>query len=577
MTRSKSRDGGWGANVKYCATCHATYASHVESCPADNSILTTASELVQGMIIRGKYEILEKIAAGGMAAVYRARHLAFDEIRAVKVVRGWLVEDEEFVRRLRTEAVVARKLKHPNAVRIDDLDQLEDGRPFIVMEYVEGTNLRKVIHDVGPLRLPRALNIARQVASALAAAHALGIIHRDIKPDNIVLQPQPDGSEQVKVLDFGIAKVRGAAAGAQTRPGLVLCTPEYASPEQARGSNSEQLDGRSDLYSLGVVLYEILTGALPFRSDTPFGIMLAQINTVPRLPSQVRPELNLPGNATALLMKALEKDPARRFQSAEEMLDAIAAVDNSLGTNARSTNVLAMPPRERPEPPMQPEAGNYLLDELPTERPRGWLYAAVVLLLVLAGIGGWWWTGPRTHSSRARQLDDRVREAIAGNPSAAQIHAHVTDGIVLLSGSADDSTVGELAAKLAALDGVFRVDKGNVRVMRTATTTPPQPARVSEPSIDNTKADAATAAGADSANAEAAATPVLDRHTQQHISELFARARQEHDAGQYMQEIEDFNEILKLDPGNAKARSGKSRAIRAANAERGLGAEDQDE
>ncbi len=576
--------------MKYCATCHATYASHVDSCPADNSVLQTASELVQGMIIRGKYEILEKIATGGMAAVYRARHLAFDEIRAIKVVRGWLVEDEEFVHRLRSEAVIARKLKHPNAVRIDDLDQLEDGRPFIVMEYVEGTNLRKVIHDCGALPLPRALNIARQVASALAAAHNLGIIHRDIKPDNIVLQPQPDGSEHVKVLDFGIAKSLGGAApnpvtrAAQTRPGLVLCTPEYASPEQARGSNSAQLDGRSDLYSLGVVLYEMITGELPFRSDTPFGIMLAQLNTVPRRASDAKPGLNLPESANSLLMKALEKDPAQRFQSAEQMLEAIASIEGKPAAAPRSTNVLSMPALARPEPdaPNDTPTGDssYLLDELHGERPRAWLYTSFALLVVLAAIGAWWWMGPHAVAAHVRNLDDRVQQALAGSPAAAQIHAQVSNGVVVLSGeAAADNAVTELATKLASLDGVFRVEKANVHVLHAAAT-PATSARVAEKNLVQQKAaDVPTSSSAEASNGAPVdgAAPVVDRRTQQRIGELFAVAKQQHADGEYLQEIQSLDEITRLDPNNGKARGLKIKAMNAKRIEDRLKGEGGDE
>src|SRR5207253_2282777 len=155
--------------------------------------------------IRDKYQILKKIGSGGMATVYQARHIAFNEIRALKVVSSKLAEDETFLKRFRTEAVVTRKLTHPNAVRVDDFDTTEDGRPYIVMEYVEGKDLRKAIQETGPFPLPRALNIAQQVCAALGAANALGITHRDIKPDNILLVKQGN-KEIVKVLDFGIAK-----------------------------------------------------------------------------------------------------------------------------------------------------------------------------------------------------------------------------------------------------------------------------------------------------------------------------------------------------------------------------------
>ena len=205
-TRARVLESSCSA-VKYCDSCHSAYPDDFAICPRDQGPLRVASELLPGMVIRGKYEILEKIGSGGMASVYRAKHLAFGEVCAIKVVAGKLAHDDTFLKRFRNEAVVTRRLQHPNAVRVDDLDTTEDGRPFIVMEFVEGRNLRDVIRQEAPLHPRRAVAITRQVASALAAAHALGIVHRDIKPDNILLTRDAGGHDWAKVLDFGIAKV----------------------------------------------------------------------------------------------------------------------------------------------------------------------------------------------------------------------------------------------------------------------------------------------------------------------------------------------------------------------------------
>jgi serine/threonine protein kinase len=324
--------------VRYCPSCHSVFPNEFRTCPKDQSDLLTASELQPGMVLRGKYEILGKLGAGGMAAVYRARHLAFGEVRAIKVVNNRLADDEDFLRRFRNEAVVARRLQHPNAVRVDDLDMTEDGRPFIVMEYVEGQNLREVIRHQGPLSLRRSVVIARQVAAALAAAHELGIIHRDIKPDNILLTGSGE-TETAKVLDFGIAKMRESALGdsgaVATRTGMVVGTPQYISPEQAMGRRGSELDGRADLYSLGVVLYEMVTGRLPFESDTAMGVILHHLQTPPPEPREVRPDLGIPDALSGVLMQALQKDPSRRFASAAAMATALQGV-------------LALPLPERP-------------------------------------------------------------------------------------------------------------------------------------------------------------------------------------------------------------------------------------
>ena len=281
--------------MKYCDTCRSAYPNDFNTCPRDQGALRATAELLPGMLVRGKYEVIEKIGAGGMATVYRVRHLAFGEIRALKVVAARLCDDEGFLKRFRTEAVVTRRLQHPNAVRVDDLDVTEDGRPFIVMEYVEGRNVREAIREDGAFPVPVAASIGRQVASALAAAHALGITHRDIKPDNILLTVGPDGQALAKVLDFGIAKVRegGIDVGAgytPTETGMVVGTPQYVSPEQGMGKRGDQLDGRSDLYSLGVTLYEMITGRLPFESTTPMGMILHHVQTPPPPPQKVRSE-----------------------------------------------------------------------------------------------------------------------------------------------------------------------------------------------------------------------------------------------------------------------------------------------
>jgi len=314
--------------MKYCDRCMTAYPDDFKVCPRDQTPLRPSAELVPGTVLLGKYRILNKIGAGGMAVVYKAQHMAFDEVRAIKVVNAHLLEDPEFVRRFRTEAIITRKLHHPNAVRVDDLESTEDGRPFIVMEYVDGQNLRDLVHGLKVLPLGRAVGIARQVAAALGAAHKLGIVHRDIKPDNILLLAQPDGGETVKVMDFGIATMRqgSVAAGGHTptQSGVIVGTPQYLSPEQAAGKR--EIDGRADLYSLGVVLYEMVTGQLPFAaSEDPSAFLAHHLQTPPTPPEEAAPEQEIPRGLSALILKALEKDPAERYQTAEEMLEALEA------------------------------------------------------------------------------------------------------------------------------------------------------------------------------------------------------------------------------------------------------------
>jgi serine/threonine protein kinase len=308
--------------VRYCTSCHSVYPNDFRICPKDHTDLVAASELQAGMVLRGKYEILGKLGAGGMATVYRARHLAFGEIRAIKLVGRRLEDDEEFLRRFRNEAIVARRLQHPNAVRVEDLDTTEDGRPFIVMEYVEGRNLREVIRRDGALGLRRAVAVARQVAAALSAAHELGIVHRDIKPDNILITGSGP-AETAKVLDFGIAKAKEDFGGdhVATRTGTMVGTPQYISPEQAMGRRGDELDGRADLYSLGVVLYEALAARKPFDGDTPVAVAHNVRHAEAPPLASLRGDLD-PG-LVAVVERAMAREPSARFATAREMAEAL--------------------------------------------------------------------------------------------------------------------------------------------------------------------------------------------------------------------------------------------------------------
>jgi len=281
----------------------------------------------EGTVIRGKYRILSKLGQGGMGTVYKALHVAFDELRALKVINTSMVDDELFLKRFKHEAIITRKLQHPNAVRVDDIDEAEDGRPFIVMEYIEGRSLKSLIQEQGAVPAPRVCSIVKQVAAALSASHQLGMVHRDIKPENIVLIETPEG-EQVKVLDFGIAKVKEArakevAGSTLTGTGVVIGTPQYMSPEQAMGKRGDDLDGRSDLYSLGVVMYQLLTGELPFKADTTMSVLLAHLQTPPTPIHELNPELQVPSALVAVVMKLLEKTPEQRQANAEALIQEI--------------------------------------------------------------------------------------------------------------------------------------------------------------------------------------------------------------------------------------------------------------
>jgi serine/threonine protein kinase len=324
--------------MKVCPQCRNTFPTEFKLCPTDDAVLEVSGELGPGMTIRGKYLILDQIGEGGMGKVFSARHLAFNELRALKVISPLLAGDSSFLRRFKTEAIVARKLQHPNAVRIDDLDTTDDRLPFIVMELVEGESLKSRIMRPRSLSVEDSIHIAAQTADALGAAHDLGIVHRDIKPENILLARTQVGQDMVKVADLGIAKVFGHGLDLQTgytvtRTGMIIGTPQYLSPEQAMGNEARGIDGRADIYSLGMVLFVMLTGRLPFESDTPVGFLVHHVHTVPPDPRDIRPDLHIPGELSAILRRMLEKDRKKRFATAHELAQALRSVGSGMSAS----------------------------------------------------------------------------------------------------------------------------------------------------------------------------------------------------------------------------------------------------
>ncbi len=296
-----------------------------------------------------------------MGAVYKALHVTFDELRAIKVISPELVNDQLFLKRFKHEAVITRKLQHPNAVRVDDIDEAEDGRPFIVMEFIEGESLRKLIQEQGAMPVARVCSVIKQSAAALDAAHRIGMVHRDIKPDNIVLVQTPEG-EQAKVLDFGIAKIKEGRQGelgsmTLTGTGVVIGTPQYMSPEQAMGKRGDDLDGRSDLYSLGIVMYQMLTGNLPFKADTTMEMLMAHMQQPAPDVRAVRPELQIPSSEANVVVRLLEKKPEARPATAGALIEEIEQAEAELGgpgeTRLIDSQEFFAPP-ESPPPPVAP-------------------------------------------------------------------------------------------------------------------------------------------------------------------------------------------------------------------------------
>ena len=380
--------------MKTCPTCSASYGNDVGFCPRDGSELRSSTGLEPGTVIRKKYEILSEIGRGGMGVVYRARHLIWNEEKALKVLVA-AGAAQQGLKGLMAEALVMRHLQHPHIVRVEDADYTEDDQPFVVMEYVDGQSLRQKLDHGGPLAPDLALQITAQTCSALSAAHEKGIIHRDIKPQNVLLGKNADGSETVKIIDFGIAKVREEAGlgftGMMTgTTGFFVGTPGYASPEQALGMRGSDLDGRTDLYSLGLVLYEMLAGQLPFAADTQVALLGQRLQVEPMPPDRLRRDLHISPDVSKLVMKALAKDRENRYRSAGEMERAVTAVLDSRQAERegkeRETVALARHvQRERLDPPgPEPKKGATTVPgrwELSQRRRIGYVIAAAALAL----------------------------------------------------------------------------------------------------------------------------------------------------------------------------------------------------
>jgi len=263
-----------------------------------------------GKVIDGRYEIQQRVGEGGMGVVYKARQMSIDRIIALKMLNQQMQGDQTWVQRFYNEAKACSRLQHPNTIRMFDFGQTQDGRLFMTMEFLDGASLRDVLQR-GPIAPNRVVKILIQCCASLAEAHSIGIIHRDIKPDNVFLLNMAGSPDFVKLLDFSVAKLLEGDR-MKTQAGVVFGTPQYMSPEQGRGL---PLDARSDLYALGILAFEMLTGNVPYNDDNPMTVIQMHMHgAVPPMPDSV------PYPVQAVVRRALEKDPSRRYQSAGEMM-----------------------------------------------------------------------------------------------------------------------------------------------------------------------------------------------------------------------------------------------------------------
>lgn len=358
-----------------------------------------------GELLGGRFLVLKKIGAGGMGAVYRARQEGMDRDVAVKVLLGDLTENDTVLRRFTLEALAVSRLKHPNTIQIFDYGTTPQGNPYIAMEMLEGSTLHDVLRKERPLPIRRALKIMSQVAASLGEAHGKGIVHRDLKPENIFLIDVSGNPDFVKVLDFGVAKMADSKdeKGTLTQAGSIFGTPRYMSPEQC---SAQPVDHRSDIYALGVILFEMVTGIPPFVSDQPLTLLLSHVNELPPQPSSV--ELLgkdgvplrqvIPAEVEDLILTLLEKNPADRIQTSEDLskecvklaealppaFDARVgeAEAENLGVRLPSMHTMSMTSRTMRMTPEQAAAA--LANEAPPAKKKSSALVPILISLIVA-------------------------------------------------------------------------------------------------------------------------------------------------------------------------------------------------
>jgi serine/threonine-protein kinase len=315
--------GTAGEGQKLCPKCEARYPIDANVCPIDGTPLVEVDETI-GTTLSGTYFVRRALGEGAMGKVYEARHTRIPAKRfAVKMLHPEYVFEPQVLARFAREAEAAATIDHPNVVAVIDVDRTPHGVPFLVSEFLEGKDFAHHLDEAGKMPVAAAVRVVRQIADALSAAHARGIIHRDVKPENVFLTGDP-AAPTAKVLDFGISRLERRGGKALTEAGAVLGTPEFMPPEQARG---DRVDHRADVYAVGALLYTALTGKRPFERETPAATLLAVLAEEPAAPRALEP--SIPEALELVILRAMARDPERRYATMEELSRALAKFDES--------------------------------------------------------------------------------------------------------------------------------------------------------------------------------------------------------------------------------------------------------
>gem|GEM_PF-6947940 len=425
-----------------CPICRGEYPKGAGYCSVDGHKLEdearsedTPADPFIGMLINDRYRVESRLGHGGMGVVYASRHITIDRQVAIKILRYEFCSNEALVERFMREAKAASKIDHPGIVNVTDFGKLADGHVYFVMEYLAGITLADELKRLkGPLGNERLFDLTLQMCQALSAAHAEDIVHRDLKPENIfIINPSNetcldvhDGHRYdfVKLLDFGIAKMSRDTNTRLTKAGTVFGTPQYMAPEQAKGVDG---DHRSDIYSLGCIIYEMATGQVPFASDTYMGTLTKQMYEDPVAPRELRPDLNIPPQVEHIILRAMAKEPEDRFTSMSELAAAVMAAESGDQSVVVEVPVTRPRPEAAPGPLIQlPSLGEmagieHRQSRMAGDGGPGNMLLPIILIVVCAGLLG----GYLALKKPAAAPEERVVVVVADAAPAQPIDAMV--------------------------------------------------------------------------------------------------------------------------------------------------------